>query len=208
MPGTMTEADLVDDLKRSLHDAGSSAVFNGAGQSDWKRLLRVALVAMQTKRPRTLLGQITLVADEPRYPLNLANFAQYKTYIWGARQLQPWDPCYPGALPRVHALQEGALWSLAFDPQPSQAHINAYGSTFKFWYFATHSLGELPEDSTLSEADRPLLLLRAQAEALRELTMHNVNKPVQLKDGLTGAPRNSTPAALYQALLQEWEAAR
>lgn len=206
MPGTMSQPDVLDDLKRSLQDAGN--VFQAAGDGDWRRFLDVALVAMQSKRPRTLLGMLTITAGEARFPITLPDFVQYKTHVWGSRAPQPWDPNYPGALPRISAVQEGGTWALAFDPPPTARHLAVYGSTFKFWYFGTHSLGLDAVDTTLAPVDRPLLLLRAQAEALRELSMRNVNKPVALRDGVSGTPRNSTPAALYQALLQEWQAAR
>ena len=206
MSGTMSQADLIEDLKRSLPDAATG--FNAAADADWKRFLSIALTGMQGKRPRTLLGQVTLQADEPLYTVPGADFAQYKTHVWGSRPPKPWSPDYPGALPRVSAAQNGTAWQLVFDPAPSWAHINAHGSTFKFWYFGLHSVGADAEASTLAAADRPLLLLRAQAEAMRELSMRNINKPTSLRDGYSGTPRNSTPAALYQQLLAEWEAAR
>ena len=202
----MIEADVVADLKRSLHDAGNA--FDKPNDADWKRLLGVALTAMQAKRPRTLLGTLTITADEVRYALTASDFAQYKTHIWGSRPPKPWDPYYPGALPRVQAVHDVAGWALMFDPAPAAEHIAAYGSTFKFWYFGTHVLGAEAADTTLAEADRSLLILRAQAEAMRELSMRNINKPVQLRDGFSGQPRNSTPAALYRELLREWEMAR
>ncbi len=206
MPGTMSQPDVLEDLKRSLQDSGN--VFQAAGDGDWLRFLDVALVAMQSKRPRTLLGMLTITVDEARFPITLPDFVQYKTHVWGSRAPHPWEPYYPGALPRISAVQEGGAWALAFDPPPTARHIAVYGSTFKFWYFGTHALGLDAADTTLAPADRPLLLLRAQAEAMRELSMRNVNKPVGLRDGISGTPRNSTPAALYQVLLQEWQAAR
>lgn len=206
MAGSMSAADVVDDLKRSIGDAGSA--FNAAADADWLRLLAVALVGMQGKRPRTLLGTLTLTADEPSVLVTQSDFVQYKTNVWGTRPPRPWEPCYPGALPRVQAVNSGTGWALMFDPAPTYKHIAAYGSTFKFWYFGAHSLGATPELTTLPAADRPLLLLRAQAEAMRELSMRNINKPVALRDGYSGTPRNSTPAALYAALLEEWERAK
>jgi hypothetical protein len=206
MPGSMSQRDLVADLKRSLHDAAE--LFNAAGDGDFERMLATAAVAMQDKRPRTQLGQVTIAADEPRVPLALADFHRYKTHVWGSRAPAPWDPSYPGALPRISAVNEGATWALVFDPPPTARHIATYGSTCRFWYFATHSIGAEAADTTLAPADRPLLLLRAQAEAMRELTMRHVHKPVSLRDGYSGAPRNSTPAALYEALMAEWKAAQ
>jgi hypothetical protein len=205
--GSLSQADVVEDLKRSLHDAASA--FSAAADADFRRHIAVALVAMQAKRPRTLLGSVSITAGEPRFALQVADFVQYKTHVWGSRPPRPWLPSYPGALPRVCAVQEGDGWALMFDPPPSAQHVATYGADFRFWYFGTHRLGLTdPAESTLAAADRPLLLLRAQAEAMRELSMRNINKGVQLRDGLSGTPRNSTPAALFQVLLAEFEAAK
>lgn len=203
MAGGMSQADIVSDLKRSVGDAASP--FTDPNDGDWKRFVAVALVAMQDKRPRTLLGSMQLVAEQMQYAVTAPDFAQYKTHVWGTRPVRPWDRCYPGALPRVAAVHDAAGWTLAFDPAPTAAHINAYGAEFRYWYFGTHVLGNTP---TLAQADRPLLLLRAQAEVMRELSMRNVNKPVALRDGYSGQPRNSTPAALYDQLLREFAAAK
>lgn len=206
MPGTLSETDLIDDLRRSLND--SAGVFNTAGEADWRRVLQVALLAMQTKRPRTLLGQVTLRPEEVLYPITNPDFAQYKSHLWGIRQLDPWEPAFPGALPRVTAGYNGQAWALTFDAPPSAKHICAYGSAFKFWYFGTHSLSTDAAASTVAPGDRGLLLLRAQAELMRELSMRGVNKSVSLRDGYSGTPRNSTSAAMFQALLQEFNDAR
>ena len=209
MAGTMSQDDLVEDLKRSLHDTAN--VFSASDFGDFKRFLVLALADMAWKRPVTRLGQITLVAGEPRYELTAyPDLSNYKTHLWDkpAGYPQPWEPGYPGALPRVSMVRDGAASFLAFDPAPSEAHVAARGRVFKFWYFGLHVIGTDAADTTVAPQDRGLLLLRAQAEAMRELTMRNVAKPVQLRDGLSGTPRNSTPAALYEALLQQFLEAR
>lgn len=205
MAGSMSLPDLVSDLKRSLHDAGG--VLDAPADADWLRCLAAAALAMGSKRPRTQLGSVVLVAEQDVYPLALADFAQFKTYQWAGRLVKPWLPCNPGPLPRVKVEGAAGAWQLVFDPAPTAAHLAAYGSLFRFWYFALHSLGATPELTTVAAGDRGLLLLRAQAEALRELSMRNINKPVQVRDGFSGAPRNSTPAALYAAMLDEFKAA-
>ncbi len=70
-----------------------------------------------------------------------------------------------------------------------------------------HVLGANAADTTIANTDRGLLLLRAQAEAMLEISLHNANKPVQVRDGYSGTARNSTPAALYESLLREWRSA-
>lgn len=207
MAGSMSLDDLVADLKASVHDAAST--FKSA--DDWPRMLRTAASAMARKRPRTLLGSITLSAGVDTYPLPAEvsqNLDRYKTHAWANVSVKPWEPSYPGAVPRIN--QEGApgAWQLVFDPAPSVLQICTWGATFRFWYFATHTVDTTASQTTIAAADRALLLLRAQAEVMRELAMNGVNKPVQLRDGISGGARNSTPAALYEALLREWEEAR
>ena len=209
MAGTMSLADLVTDLKRSLHD--SAAVFNAALDADFGRFLNQALPDMGWKRARTQLGQVTLVAGEANYSLvDYPDFYNYKMHLWdkGAAYPAAWEPGYPGALPRVSSYKDGAGSWLAFNPAPSAAHITARGSAFKFYDFGRHEIGAAAVDTTVNEVDRGLLLLRAQAEAMLELLLRNMTKPVQLRDGLSGTPRNSTPAALHQQLLGMFQEAR
>lgn len=209
MSGTMALVDLVDDLKRSLHD--SAQVFNAENDADFERFLNLALTDMGWKRPRTRLGQVTLTAGEARYSLSAyPDFANYKLHLWekGAHYPNAWEPGYPGSVPRVSAVRDGQVLELVFDPAPSAEHISARGSVFKFYYFALHVLAADAVDTTVPAVDRGLLLLRAQAQAMLELTLRNVSKPVQLRDGFSGTPRNSTPAALHDALLRMFQEAR
>lgn len=209
MPGTMSLVDLVADLKRSLHD--SAGIFNAALDADFVRFLTQALPDMGWKRARTQLGQVTLVAGEANYSLvEITDFYNYKMHLWdkGASYPQAWEPGYPGALPRVSSYKDGTGSWLAFSPAPSAAHIAQRGSAFKFYYFGQHAIGAAAADTTVHAVDRGLLLLRAQAEAMLELNLRNIAKPVQLRDGLSGTPRNSTPRALYDALLKHFLEAR
>lgn len=208
MSGSMSQQDLVADLKASLHDAVST--FKAAADADFVRLLGVAATAMQTKRPRTLLGTVTLQAGVDVYalPQQIADsLASYKTHAWAQAAVKPWDPAYPGAVPRVCVEGQPGAWQLVFDPAPTALQLNAWGSAFRFWYFAVHTVDATAANTTIAPADRGLLLLRAQAEAMRELSMNSANKAVQVRDGFSGGARNSTPAALYEALLREWKEA-
>ena len=58
----------------------------------------------------------------------------------------------------------------------------------------------------MQEDDRGLLVLRAQAEAMRELAMREAMRPGKMADGVSGVAKASTPAGLAQAFLAEWEA--
>ena len=208
MAGTMSEADLVADLKASLFDAAS--VFTTADEGDFKRFLQQALPDMQFKRPVTRLGALTLVADVARYLIAPADFAALKTDIWRepAKLPKPWEPTWPGALPRVCAARDGAAWYMQFEPAPTALHLAALGSDFKYYYFAQHAIGADAANTTVNLQDRGLLLLRAQAEAMLAMAMRNSGKQVQMRDGMSGTPRNSTPAALAAQLLQIFREAR
>lgn len=207
MPGSMSQNDLVADLKASLFDAAS--VFEAEGDAELKRFLAQALPDLQVKRPLTKLGTLTLVAGTAAYPVEAADFAALKFDLWRnpAKLGKPWDPCYGAPLPRLEAVRgaDGG-WQLLFDPAPSAAQIAVLGTACAFYYFATHAIGETAEATTVAVQDRGLLLLRAQAEAMLALAMRNAGKPVQMRDGLSGTPRNSTPAALRETLLRAfWE---
>lgn len=211
MSNTMSMADLVESLKDSLHDAAD--VFVGDGSAPdvaFERFLLQALPDMQVKRSITRLGSVTLMANFPRYALGgNAGFAAFKTHMWGDDcTIKPWQSTWPGVRPRVSASFDQLQWWLDFDPAPSIKQIAAYGSTFKFWYYAQHVLAANAPDTTVNPQDRGLLILRAQVEAMRELSIRNAGKPVAMRDGLSGTPRNSTPAALCEQLMRTFAEAR
>lgn len=209
MSGTMSQADLVADLKESMR--GSAEMFKAEGDADWIRFLNQSLPDMQWKRPRTKLASVTLVAGTVSYSLAAyPDFAGYKTHNWGAGKTLPkvWEPTYPGPLPRISAVCDAGDWALAFDPAPSDVQVAVLGSTFQFWYYAEHTVGAAAVDTTVVPADRTLLLMRAQAEALMELTIRNAGKPVALRDGFTGQSRQERPRALFEALLKQFQEAR
>lgn len=202
----MDLAAVIADLKASLHD--SANVFNAPADADFLRLLRRSLPDMQAKRPVTRLGSLQLVAGEARYPLGDVGFAALKMHQWGdpARTPKPWEPCFPGVVPRVSAAWDGAAWWMVFESAPTALQIHVWGSVFSYWYFAEHVL-----DTTtvsIAEADVGLLLLRAQVEAMRELMLRNMTKVVQMRDGYSGTPRNATPAAMYELLHRQFMEAK
>lgn len=210
---TMALADLVDDLKGSLHD--SAAVFRAADDADFKRFLDAALPDFQFKRPLTRRGELLLVPGVDAYAVAVSDFAALKTHSWGdggaragLRAIKPWEPAWPGAVPRVMERWDGQAWHLVLDPYPTAAQIAVWGPVLPYWYFARHTLGTTAPETTVNPLDRGLLLLRAQVEALRELAIRNAAKPVQLRDGMSGTPRNSTPAALADQLLKLFQEAR
>ena len=48
-------------------------------------------------------------------------------------------------------------------------------------------------------------MLRAQAEAMRELAAKNATTAYNIREGISATPKNGTPAYLYEQLLQEFE---
>ncbi len=207
MAGTMSQADLVADFKASLQDAKN--VFTAESDADFIRHLVAAALDMGHKRPRTLLGNITLVADQYNYPAP-ANLHAYKSDLWGipARRINPWEKNHPGKLPDVFVSGSAGALELHLLPAPSAFQIGVLGSAFKFYYFATHIIGATAADTTIQAGDRGLLLLRAQAEAMKEMAMRNIGKPVALRDGMSQGPRNGTPQYLFEQLMKMFEEAK
>lgn len=204
----MSEVDLVADLKASLNDAASA--FTAANDADFKRHLAVAAQAFGRVRPRTLVGSLTLVADQAEYSPP-ASFLGYKSGLWGIAptpRAQPWEKSWPGRLPDVRYVEKGdGTKKLYLDPPPTTAQITALGDEFRYYYYAAHVVDASVANTTILLGERPRLLLRAQAEAMRELAFRGTKKPVQLRDGLAGMTRNSTPSHLFEVLMKEWREA-
>lgn len=207
MPGTMIEADLVADFKASLHDAAS--VFTAASDGDFKRMLGIAALAFSRIRSRTLVGALDLVADQHDYAVP-EDFLSFKSALWGIAPLaraKPWEKSWPGRMPVARYLETAAdTFKLYLDPPPSAGQIGALGAEFRFYYYAKHKIDATDAaKTTILPGERGRLILRAQAEAMRELAMRNIMKPVQMRDGVSSVTRNGTPAALYEALMREFE---
>lgn len=196
MPGTMSRADLRADLKGSLHDAGSVL----ADPDDFDRCLNVAADALGEALPRTLASTLSLVAGQSEYaaPADLLGF---KASTWGHNGAKPWEAHWPGRLPRVE-VQDSIL---LLTPAPTAAQIGLLGATFRFFYFAGYTVADDAANTTVPPIRRGLLLLRAQAEACRELALRNVAKPVSMRDGMSNQPRNGTPTHLFETMLREFD---
>jgi hypothetical protein len=207
VPGTLSRADLLADYKASLQD--SAKVFIAPLDADFIRHLDVAALDFSRIRRRTLLGEVSLVAGQFNYPAP-ANLLAYKSDVWSvpASRMNPWDRNYPGRLPDVRVAENGAARELHFSPAPTGQQIGALGSVFKFYYFAAHSIGDTAAATTIFPGDRGLLILRAQAEAMKELSMRNITKPVQMRDGISSGPRNGTPQYLFEVLMKMFEEAK
>jgi hypothetical protein len=206
MAGSMSRADLRADLKASLLDA--ARLFPAANDGDFDRLLDTAARALGQRGRGLAQGELTLTAGVSRYTALPADFGYFQRDMWADTSLlpQPWEPTWPGKLPRVSTLRGPDGIALVFEPAPSAQHLALFGATFRFAYRPRLVIGSDAADTTVRESDRDLLMLRAQAEAMRELAMRAVHTPVQMRDGMSAQPRNATPAALFAVLLDEFEA--
>jgi len=206
MAGTMSQDDLVADLKAMLMDAANK--FPAASDADFKRHLDIAALDMGRIRPRRLPGEITLVADQPNYAAP-AGLLRVGYPVWGAPEKaarKPWDANWPGRLPQLTVNENSGTRELWVDPPPTAAQITDLGATYKFFYFAAHAVDANAANTTVQPGDRALLLIRAAAEALQELAHNGVTKPVQLGSAGVGAmPKNGTPGALAEKLLELFE---
>lgn len=195
MPGTMSRADLRADLQASLHDAAS--VLDEPGDLD--RCLNAAAEDFGRFCPRTRAATLALTAGLGEYPAP-ADLLGFKSSTWADGRAQPWEKAHPGRLPRV-TNEDGIL---LFSPPPSAHQIAVLGASFRYFYFAGHAVGDTAETTTVPASLRALLILRAQAEACRELAARAVAMPVTLRDGISGQPRNGTPAYLFEKLMAEF----
>jgi len=205
MSGTMSQADLVADLKASLQD--SANMFTAAADADFIRHLDAAAEDFSRARKRTMVGSLTLVAEQDLYPAP-SDCLRPKFSTWGRdarRKYLPWDKNWTGRFPRMTMTEQSGAREILLSPAPTATQITRYGSSYKYFYFAAHAVDALAANTTIMAGDRALLLLRAQAEAAKELAMRNITKPVQLRDTTSSMPRNGTPAALYEALMALFE---
>ena len=199
MTATMAKAALIDSLKMSLMDSASHFL------DEYDALLATAAEDLARVRRRTLIGSLTLAANQTTYEAP-ADLLEYKYSTWGEQrqQLKPWQPGYPRRLPSV-MVTDSQPKQLVLSVAPAQSSINLLGSTFKFFYFASHHLDDDASKTTVAESERGLLLLRAQAEAMKYLAMRNIDKTVSTKHAVSGASKGGTPTSLYQLLMDDWE---
>ncbi len=204
----MSRADLAADLKASLRD--SAGVFNAPEDADFKALLDTAALDLPRRRPRTLFGTLALVAGQARYDAP-TDYRGFKSHLWGIAPValpKPWDPAYPSdPMPDVLDVEDEGLQKLELRPPPSAAQIWAIGAEFRYYYYGIHRIEDEAAETTVKPADRAVLLLRAQIEAMTQLMFRNIHKVTSMRDAISGQPRNGTPAGVRESLLAQYEAA-
>lgn len=203
----LTLADLLPDYRASLNDART--VF-ADDDSDFIRHLKTAAAALsREKRPRTAVASVQVQPGQAEYPQVPDDLIAAKVCTWGNTGAPVWT-LPPTPPPVLTVLGEGAGRVLLLTPAPTMEQVCCWGSTLRYYYLAEHRITADAQTSTLHSKDRALLYLRAQMEAMRELSFRNYKKPVTLRagDGLGGAvaSKNQTPPALWVLLRQEYEA--
>jgi len=201
----MSLQELIIALKAILADTANK--LTGHGESDFQRLLEAAALDFSRVRPRIVQASLTLIADQALYPapVDLRCFASSSWGLAARRNCKPWEAGYPQTLPHVRVVESGGGRQLALDPPPNNAQILQLGGDYDYYYNAVHSIGATAAQTTIDPKDKSLLLLRATAEAMSNLAIRNHGKPVKLRDGLNMGPRNGTPAALYDQLMEQFE---
>lgn len=200
----MSKADLIADYRASLKDV--APLFTAANDEDFARHLRVAADDFMRFMPRKSLALITLVAGQRAYALP-ADFGQMMYCTWGVARAEPWATDFSGRLPRHYIAEIANVKKLVLDPVPTQANLDDAGAELPLYYAQAHLISADAALTTIPVVQRGLLILRAQAEAMREMAFRNMMKPIQMIDGHNNTPRNGTASGLYGSLMAEFEAA-
>jgi hypothetical protein len=198
----VTLDDLVDEHKAQL---GSKVAgrFTAADDADFVRHLQNAATRLASKCLRWVSGTLSLTAAVADYPAPL-DLLGAPTTDWGRQHFrQPWDDDYLGHSPLLLPVTVADEPMLRLVPGPTSAQIAAWGDTLTYRYLASHQI--TAELVTFGDLQRPLVLLAALIEAMRELATDTT--VVQLQKGLAGLPTAGTPAYLYEKLRLELEQA-
>ncbi|OWY40056.1 hypothetical protein CEK28_04795 [Xenophilus sp. AP218F] len=200
-----TLAAFAANLRSSLQAAASSIDSQPGDNADFQRLILVALEDYSRRRPLPRFAELSLQAGRVVYDCP-ADLLLVQGFDWGRdakARLQSWDDGWPGRLPDMRVMDAAGGRVLYLMPAASARQISLLGSAAPYRYGARHRLDET--GSTIPPGDEPLVLLRAQAEAMRELAISHTVKPFQLRDGISATPRNGTPAYLHTVLMDEFE---
>ncbi len=165
--------------------------FRTPNNGDYIRHLDIALAAMTLKRPRLKRANLALLSDEAFYNSDLpTDIDSVHSISW---------PTNAYSYPAPRLLYQNGFISVS--PTPNTALVACF-PTVSYLYYVTL------EYADLAARDVPLLILRAQVEAMRELAMRSHQKPVSLRGGSNGGLSNMQPSALYEVLLAEFERTR
>lgn len=199
----MNLTELSATLKTTLQSSSRLVDDDDAGY-DWSRFIKLAVKHFSQFKPLTLVGSVTLVPGQTLYDLP-EDFVDFKYAIWGRGALakfKPWECGYPSKMPRTSVIH-GIPSKLSFDFAPEPEAINTLGSTYNFYYYASHVVDS--EGSTIPAQYEKDLLLVAQAEVMKEIGFDKVGK-VTAKDPYSGMTRAAHPSVMYENLMKQFKA--
>ena len=203
----ITRVDLATTLRLSLHD---SALAFGEDADVFDRCVDIALKAFTRLRPHRQQVAVpwSFGGSDQDIPAEALRVAVVQ---WSDRVISQWRTA--GYLSPPAPLQASIVQGSNGAKLRLAAPLHGKAPSAGTVYVTLHTPHTLPltdaDDipQTVPDADEDLLLLRAQAEAMRELAARGITKPVTLRDGQSQGPRNGTPAAMQGRLLQEWQEA-
>lgn len=204
----MSLSSLTADFKASVHDAAKvfeeKAGDPAASDVEFEKILHIAAQDLARFRPVIKKAVLSLQAGVEDYaaPADIRGLLSNR---WQKAKTVYWQQNNSSPMPKAELVKSGELKFIEFYPAPTAAQLADLGAEYKYTYLAHHHIDAIAANTTVDEGDRGLLLLRAQAEFAKQLSMRGIYKPVRLRDGMTQGPRNATPAALYGQLMREFE---
>ena len=193
----VNHATLLEALQASLDNAVVDVVET---HGCWDTILANAAARLGRVISLHRRDTLALVPGTEEYPLP-DDFIGYEYSDWGQstrRQHAPWDLDDTDELPAVSDVDNSDASFLVFEPAPSAAQIARFGTQYRYRYRARHTLTS--DTSTIPAREQDIFILIAQIEVMLLVAKRNSTKPVQLRDGYSGAPKNGTPAALAEQL--------
>lgn len=206
---TLKRSDVRKQLDDSLIDCGSVWGEEGANERSaaMDRFIDAALTDLNRVTPNVCAGSLSVTAGSSLHPAP-DDALRFIDSEWVERNAlrQPWTPQYVAVVPQPRLVRLGNVKSWQFSPPLDATTLAKLGSAFHYTYIARHRLTEDEAQATFDAALIPLVILRAQVEAMKEMAMRNSNKPMQTRDALYSQTRNGTPAALAEMLMKLFEA--
>jgi len=191
------------ELKQSLINALSASYEFIEGQEE--RILHIAARELARVKRRVLTDTLMLIPGRTFYDAP-EDLIEVKISDWGLQQkriLKPWQVDYPSQLPDIIVVNTSPKQlKLSYVPQYSQ--IQSMGEEMLYQYYATHRLSENKSETTVPDDQQDLLILRAQAEAMKILSARFAGSTATAKSTISGIPKIGTPAALYHMLMKEF----
>jgi len=203
---SMKLADIVATFVQSLGSAGNFL----DGQYDG--ILNAAVLDYSRSKPLQEIGLLTLEAGKSVYDAP-ANLDGIKHHDWGRanrRRRDPWNSRVV-KIPDVKIIpgENGQRpYRIALSYAPTAEEIGICGSSFQYFYTAVHLVSDLDPGTvgatTVPAADRDILIVRMQAEAMLQLSLNRTGKVAIADPKTKGQNRAGTPKDLHQYLMDEF----